>query len=211
MRAPIFSIGTILYWLATGKLPFVGPNPSALFKQILHGEYEDPQRAEPKIGNGLAGILRRTLERDVDARYSSATELAADLARELVSVDVTAPELALRDYLKNPEDFAGSFGPKLLATLVKSGKAALAERNVGRAVDRFNRVLAVEPDHNEVRSLMGKIGNSSEARARNLRRAGVILGSVVSVGAVVGLAREGWREWEQSAVRDAGGGELRAH
>src|SRR5262249_36040411 len=63
-RADLFSMGTILFWLATGALPFAAPNPSALFKKILDGRYDDPQQTEPRIGNGLARIIRRALEPD---------------------------------------------------------------------------------------------------------------------------------------------------
>jgi serine/threonine protein kinase len=41
-RSDLFSLGTILYWLATGKLPFAAPNPTAILRRVLDADFEDP-------------------------------------------------------------------------------------------------------------------------------------------------------------------------
>ena len=157
-RSDIFSVGTILYWLATGQLPFAAPNPSALFRLILEGRYPAPQEISPRVGNGLARILERCLEPNLELRYQDISELQADLHKELAEVDLEPADSLVKRYLARPVEFADELRPKLVAKLTHCGKQALAAKNVGRAMDHFNRVLAVEPDHAEVRALVAKVG-----------------------------------------------------
>lgn len=168
-RSDIFSVGTILYWLATGQLPFAAPNPSALFRLILEGRYPSPQEIAPRVGNGLARILERCLEPNLELRYQDISELQADLHKELAEVDLEPADSLVKRYLAKPVEFADELRPKLVAKLTHCGKQALAEKNVGRAMDHFNRVLAVEPEHAEVRALVAKVGRQQRV-AVTLRR-----------------------------------------
>ena len=69
-RSDVFSLGTIIYWLATGHMPFAGKNPHQVIKQIVHGTYSDPQQVNPVVGDSLARIIRRALEQSPDDRYN---------------------------------------------------------------------------------------------------------------------------------------------
>lgn len=184
-RADIFSMGTILYWLSTGRLPFEAPNPSALFKRILDGAYEDPQIAQPKIGNGLARIIARALAPRVEARYQDITELYADLIRELDEVAIGPVEPAAKAYLADPDGFSRELEPKLIEALLKSGREAIEAGNVARAMDSLNRVLAIDPEHEEVRHLVARIG-----RKRRLRR--FAKQAVVATVLAAGLGAVAW-------------------
>lgn len=188
-RADLFSMGTILYWLATGKLPFEAPNPSALFKKILDGKYDDPQMLEPKIGNGLARIIKRALEPDPSQRYQDVTEICDDLDAELESVGLRANESNARRYLVDPQGFALEFGPKLIASLTAAGKQALAEKNVARAMDRFNRVLAIDPDHLEVKAIVARVGRRKQLARRAKQAAGFAVIGAVTGGAAFGAVQ----------------------
>ncbi|MFY0577545.1 serine/threonine-protein kinase [Cystobacter fuscus] len=54
--ADIFSLGTILYGLVTGRLPFTAANATATLKRILDGAYEDPRQRVPTLSDELADI-----------------------------------------------------------------------------------------------------------------------------------------------------------
>ncbi|MEO1336249.1 MAG: serine/threonine-protein kinase, partial [Myxococcota bacterium] len=165
-RGDIFSVGTILYWLATGALPFDAPNPSALFRQILEGLYEPPQAIQPKMGNGLARIIERALATTPEDRYQDISELQEDLHRELDEVGLMPVESTAATYLAQPIAFSTSYRPSLLERLHRAGADALEDGNVGRAMDRFNRVLAIEPAHPEVLALVQKVGQRRALTAR---------------------------------------------
>lgn len=171
-RGDLFSLGTILYWLCTGHLPFEAPNPSALFRRILEGRYDPPQMIEPKIGNGLARIITRILAPDPDDRYQEVSELQSDLEGELAEVGLLPSRAHVTALLTDEESFVQEFTPTLIDRLARRGKEALDARRVARATDFFNRVLAVDPHHEEVKALVSKIGHRA-ALGRRIRRLGI--------------------------------------
>jgi len=183
-RSDIFSVGTMLYWLCTGQMPFAAPNPSALFRLILEGTFEPPQMINPKIGNGLARIIERSLEPDPEVRYQDICELQDDLQKELDEVELTPSESVVKTYLMQPVSFAETWGPKITETLAQRGKDALQEGNTGRAMDRFNRVLAIDPEHPDVSRMVSQIGRR-QAMNRRAKRALVGLAIAGLLGALV--------------------------
>ena len=185
-RCDIFSLGTILYWLTTGVLPFEAPNPSALFRRILEGNYDPPQMIQPKIGNGLAHIIEKALAQDPEHRYQDVSLLESDLLEEMREVGLEPTGHLAKQYLLEPKSFADEFAPKLIDLLASSGEAALEDGNVGRAMDRFNRVLAIDPHHEKVKALSARIGKK-ERLVRRAKQAAVAL----VIGLVVGGAGYG--------------------
>ncbi len=182
-RCDIFSIGTILYWLACGQLPFEAPNPSALFRRILDGNYEHPQMLAPRIGNGLARIIEQALALDLEARYQDVSELQEDLLYELEAVDLELPEVQAKRYLSDPQGYEEALTPRLIERLAKVGQAALHEGNIATATDRFNRVLAIDPEHKEVLAIVASMGRKATLRKRT-RQAFLGLGLAGALGGV---------------------------
>ena len=80
-RADLFSLGVVLYEMATGKPPFSGPTTGAVFEQILHRAPTAPVRLNPELPDELEQILNRALEKDKTLRYQHASDLKADLKR----------------------------------------------------------------------------------------------------------------------------------
>jgi len=101
-RSDIFSLGAVLYEMATGRLPFAGANSSETVDRILHAEPEAMARFNYDAPAELERIVRKCLEKERERRYQSARELLGDLDRlKHGSVSITAKTQA-RPVAKKP-------------------------------------------------------------------------------------------------------------
>ncbi len=78
-RADIYSLGTVLYEMLSGRLPFEAPNLAALATRRLVADPRPLRELNPSVPPALAGIVMRCLARDRRDRFRSAGELAAAL------------------------------------------------------------------------------------------------------------------------------------
>jgi two-component system LytT family response regulator len=126
-RTDLFSLGVVLYEMATARLPFPGATPSETMARILGSQPDAIARFNYDIPEGLDRVVRKCLEKDRERRYQSARELHVDLKnlerdagsrqapaaaavaapRKLAAVIVDDEELAralLREYLGSGPD-----------------------------------------------------------------------------------------------------------
>ncbi len=80
-RTDIFSLGVVLYELATGTRPFEGKSDAAIYDAILNKTPAPMIGSEPIVPAELDRIVRRALEKDRALRYHDAAALRADLKR----------------------------------------------------------------------------------------------------------------------------------
>ncbi len=80
-RTDIFSLGTVFYEMAAGKLPFLGKTSGLVFKAILDETPSAPTHLNPALPAQLDDIVSKALEKDRELRYQSAADLRTDLKR----------------------------------------------------------------------------------------------------------------------------------
>ena len=78
-RSDLFSLGIVLYEMATGRLPFTGDTASETIDRILRAQPEAMARFNYELPVELERIVRKCLEKDRERRYQSARELMVDL------------------------------------------------------------------------------------------------------------------------------------
>ncbi len=98
-RTDLFSLGTVLYEIATGQAAFTGPTTAVIFDVILNRPPVPPVYLNPGLPPKLQEIISNALEKDRELRYQSAADLRADLRRakrafdsgQATSVSVSRP------------------------------------------------------------------------------------------------------------------------
>jgi eukaryotic-like serine/threonine-protein kinase len=81
LRSDLFSLGTVLYEMATGRLAFGMGTTAVVFEAILNRTPVPATRLNPDLLSDVGWIIAKLLEKDRHLRYQSAAELRADLKR----------------------------------------------------------------------------------------------------------------------------------
>ncbi|MBL4848204.1 MAG: protein kinase, partial [Planctomycetes bacterium] len=89
-RADIYSLGVIMYELATGRLPFVGNTTVELYNRIINDEPVPPSKIKPQLTKALENVCLKAMARDPEDRYQTGVEFAEDMAALLSGGSVTA-------------------------------------------------------------------------------------------------------------------------
>jgi serine/threonine protein kinase len=99
-RTDLFSLGIVLYEMASGKQAFTGTTSAAVFDAILHGHPAPVAEHNPSVPPGVEHVINRLLEKDPDLRYQTAADLRSDLKR--LHRDTTSGHRAAQSALATP-------------------------------------------------------------------------------------------------------------
>ena len=129
-RSDLFSLGVILYEMATGQRPFTGDTSISIISSIVKDTPPAITEVNPSLPRDLGRIVRRALAKDPERRYQSAKDLRNDLEELKASIDsgeLTLPpgEMASTGRF-SPRSFARARGWLWIAVAAAAGLAIAA-------------------------------------------------------------------------------------
>ncbi|MCK6526018.1 protein kinase [Myxococcota bacterium] len=163
-RTDIYSLGTLMYQMVTGEMPYSGSTTAAVLHAILKGEHPPPQDLAPDLDPGLARVIEGCMRTSREDRYP-------DVAALIEAIDACLRPLGI-----GPEGGGGRFSPAaffadpgayrerlrqhLVPLLVRTGRELLARRRTAEAMATLNRVLVIDEDNREVPEIVARLGRS---------------------------------------------------
>jgi serine/threonine protein kinase len=142
VRTDLFSLGLVLYEMATGQQAFIGTSVSAIQEAILEKAPSEVHELNPKLPAPLDGIVTKALRKERAERYQSASELRADLT-------------ALRDELDSDRHLARRLliGGAMLMLVTSAGFLIKSRQSSPSGLRAFKqRQLTANSSENQIKS-----------------------------------------------------------
>ncbi len=160
-RSDLFALGTVLFHLVTGHLPFAGSNASLILKNVIEGVRPSVSELAPAMSPRLADVVERLMATHPEDRFNDAGEVAEQLRQclddvgiELVSGTWRDDDWSLYAYLANPDGWEARLDAQLKTHLLERGKELLGSGDHLQALRLFNRLLSMDEENEEVLSLV---------------------------------------------------------
>lgn len=215
----VYGLGTILFQLLTGRLPFKGDNAAELIQKVLYVEATDPRSLNPVVDHDLAAICITCLEKEPTARYASAEALLRDLRHWLNNKPIEARPITLRirvtKWVKRSPAIAalsvtlviasviggtafaiqyGKYFDQLVELKIREAEVVSTDGDAGVALAHWAGLLRFDPGNEyAIRRIQDLLSNRNFAKPLNLQMGGAAKQSryTEKIGKLVTTTEEG--------------------
>ena len=182
-RSDLYSVGAMLYQLATGSLPYAGPT-AKIVTDAAKGGATPAVRRRPAVGGELSRLIERLMAPDPARRPATAVEAAAALRAIVAGGGLGEPVDEVRGFAADRAGWEAARRPGVVARLVARARAARDARALAPAIALLDRALALAPDDADALALADELATPAGGRRR-----------LVAAGAAAVLALGGAGLW----------------
>jgi eukaryotic-like serine/threonine-protein kinase len=136
-RSDVFSLGVVLYWMATGERPFPGESITAVSYKVVHTDPVPPGKLNPSLPAKLENIVLRCLAKNPADRFQSGNDLSRELNELRTGGTIIQPSTVQRAPLAADPDATRventvSWMPSAPASVTQTASAASVTETVSR-------------------------------------------------------------------------------
>jgi serine/threonine protein kinase/Flp pilus assembly protein TadD len=195
-RSDVFSLGIMLYEMATGRRPFQGETSVDLISAILRDTPRPVTEVKVDLPHDLGRIIRRCLEKDAGRRYQSVQDIRTefeDLVSDKTQVSEGPPSLAVLSFTdmspeRDQEYFCDGIAEELINSLIRAGGLRVASRTATFALK--NKELSIRE--------MGDELNVAHLLEGSVRKAG----NRLRINAQLVNVQDGYQPWAETFDRE---------
>lgn len=193
----IFSLGTVLYFALTNKLPFSGTTPMAVFKAILDNTYTPPGRLNQAISKKMDRIVAKCLKTLPSERYQTAAELRNDLLDLLKPLSLDSYSTVIAEYYASPQKFHEKHLPEIITTLTAAAQKDIYARKIPSALEKLNIVLNYDAENQQAIDLLKKLRTGDIIKKR------AFIGTACIAFIAVLIALFVFKPWQSDDLTDS--------
>jgi len=158
-QSDIFSLGVVSYELLCNRRPFEGDSYSEVIEKIQTFTAPSLVNENPLIQPEFEGVVKKMLEKNVEDRYASISDVITDLERAMEKHEFKRDRRRLQRYIKNPESYEKAFNEKMVSKCLSQGTYYMqhGKAHISDAIREFKRILYLDPMNERARAHLNKL------------------------------------------------------